>query len=138
TAEDGGVGGVCSGGCGGVIRGESSDSGCCRVRLWGDVARVVAAWQQWCGWSRWWSDCFYGCDGEATVVRVAAVGVVAAAVGCGVEAGAAKGGEWGMGSSRSEGGESFWVRPKKPAEKVFWRRWRGGGGGGRRQRGGRR
>nr|GFC35475.1 hypothetical protein [Tanacetum cinerariifolium] len=35
TAEDGGVGGVCSGGCGGVIRGESSGGDCCVVRWWG-------------------------------------------------------------------------------------------------------
>nr|GEY42112.1 hypothetical protein [Tanacetum cinerariifolium] len=125
TVEDGGVGGVCSGGCGGVIRGESSGGDCCGVRWWGDVARVVAA-EQWCGWSWWWSDCGDGCDGEAAVVRVAAVGVVAAAVGCGVEVGAASGGEWGMGSSISECGESFWVRRKKPAGKVFRRRWRGG------------
>nr|GEX76268.1 hypothetical protein [Tanacetum cinerariifolium] len=79
TVEDGGVGGVCSGGCGGVIRGEISGSGCCGVRWWGDVVRVVAAGQQWCGWSRWWSDCGDGCDGEAAVVKVATVGVVAAA-----------------------------------------------------------
>nr|GEX67733.1 putative ribonuclease H-like domain-containing protein [Tanacetum cinerariifolium] len=36
------------------------------------------------------------------------------------------GGAWGMTSDRSEGGESFGVRRKKPAGKVFRRRRRGG------------
>nr|GEV28498.1 hypothetical protein [Tanacetum cinerariifolium] len=56
-----------------------------------------------------------GGSSGAAVVMVAAVGVLAATVDGGYGGG---GGEWDMGSSISKGRGSFWVRQKKPAEKV--------------------
>nr|GFB25236.1 hypothetical protein [Tanacetum cinerariifolium] len=93
--------------------------------------------------ARWWQR---GNAGGSVVAAVGSGGgVVAAAVvtsGVVVAAGwrgdwAAREGEWRGGSDRSGDRESFWVRRKKPAGKVFRRR-RGGrpaasdGKGGRR------
>nr|GFB85316.1 hypothetical protein [Tanacetum cinerariifolium] len=78
----------------------------------GVAARVVTV--VGCGgWYKWW------------IVAVVLVVVVAAAVAagwCSVVRGVDGDGAWGEwhgGSDRSGDGESFWVRRKKPAGKVF-------------------
>nr|GEX76204.1 putative reverse transcriptase domain-containing protein [Tanacetum cinerariifolium]GEX80649.1 putative reverse transcriptase domain-containing protein [Tanacetum cinerariifolium] len=77
-------------------------------------------WQWWLWWCyRWWGA---GCDIEGGGARFEIEGVVAVAVVVLLEAGAARGGEWGGGSYRSVWEERFWGSPEKLAEKVFWRR----------------
>nr|GFB95735.1 hypothetical protein [Tanacetum cinerariifolium] len=69
----------------------------------------------------WWQR--VGSEGVVAATVVTTVVVVAAGW---LGDGAAREGEWRGGSDRSGDRESFWVRRKKPAEKVFRRRQRSG------------
>nr|GEX81528.1 reverse transcriptase domain-containing protein [Tanacetum cinerariifolium] len=82
------------------------------------IFRVVVHWCGSCGGGLGGSGGWRG--GGA---RLEMEGVVAAAVVVLLEAGEARGGEWGGGSYRSGWEERFWGSPEKLAGKVFWRRW---------------